>query len=258
MSGSHDKQSGARPFVIAAYHPDDQGALHPDLPDVGWCAGGSGERCRLWHDHRRPRTTGPCFPLTVLRCALHKRAFTVYPPGYAPYARAPVAAVSPDGGYLQSQTQSAAERFRGTLFEAALDAADGKAWPRENYGPPQRWWWGTQLRLLALATQLVGVAAKMTAKRREQIAQTLGVDVLTLHEQAEKLRKQDGYQERGKAVRIVLACLSTQHFLPERLLECGYLIEHWGPSYRWLSQLRSLRRLPFRPAPGTRRATRPP
>jgi hypothetical protein len=258
MSGSHETRSSARPFVISAYRADVEGVLRPDMPDVGWCATENSECCRLSVDHRRPRTTGPRYPLTVLRCATHKRAFTVYPPGYAPYARTPMTVLAPDGGHLQGRSKSGAERFRGTLFDAALDAANGIAWSRESSDSPQHRWWGTQLRHLALAMRLLGIAVN-AKKTQEQIAQTLAIDLLTLHEQEAKLRIRDGYRQQGEAVRRVLAGIITAlQFLPERLFECGYIVAHWGPCHRWLPEPHALRRQPFRAVPGIQRVVRPP
>ena len=226
------------------------------MPNEGICAGQDSRAYRLCFDHCRQRTTGPCFPLTVIRCQTHRRGFTLYPPGHVPYGRRAVAPVAPDGSPLAKQARQNAERFRGTLFDGALDAADGRAWHREHAGPTDCWW-NSQLRGLEVATRLVGVAAENDDGAREQLAELLDVDTLLLREQAQQLRHGAGYRKRGQAVRAVLDALPRSALLPDRLLECGYQIGQWGAPYRWLADTAVLVRMPFRAA-GTPRARPPP
>jgi len=242
-------------FVVTPYRAGPDGTLEPELPTEGVCAGQDHRPCKLNIDHRRKRSTGPCFPLTVMRCRPHRRGFTLYPPGHVPYGRIGVAAVAPDGSPIHGQ--NGAERYRGTLFEASLDASEQKAWHREHRGGSTDRWWGTQLRRLALAAQLLAVAPGVASRRREQVAEILCVDLLLLREQAQKMRAAQGYQQRGTAIRQVLVALPPSRFLPERLLECGYLAGCWGVPNRWLPQSASLHRRPFR-ATGTKRPYRPP
>lgn len=218
------------------------------------CAGQDRHPCKLNVDHRRERSTGPCFPLTVMRCRSHRRGFTLYPPGHVPYGRIAIAAVAPDGSPIRDN--DGAERFRGTLFEASLDAAEQKPWHREHIGSTERWW-GTQIRRLALAARLLAVSADVPSTRREQVAEILCVDLLLLREQAQKMRDAQGYQQRGIAVCHVLDALPHGSFLPERLLQCGYLASLWGAPHRWLPPIATLHRQAFR-ATGTPRPHRPP
>lgn len=136
-------------------------------------------------------------------------------------------------------------RFTGTLFEAALDAAVGFSWPREHQGMSGRWW-STQLRHLALATYIVGVASDLSVRERDEIADVLRVDALTLREQADRLLCGDGYQARGRAVCTVLDVIPEGRFLADRLLETGYATKRWGAPHRWSEDIRALRRRPFR------------
>jgi len=244
-------------FVVTPYRAGADGTLEPELPTEGVCAGQDRRPCKLNINHRRKRSTGPCFPLTVMRCRPHRRAFTLYPPGHVPYGRIGVAAVAPDGSPIHGQ--DGAERYGGTLFEASVDAAEQKAWHREHLGSSTDRWWGTQLRRLMLAAQLLAVAPGVASRRREKVAEILCIDLLLLCEQAQKMRAAQGYQQRGAAIRKVLDALPQSRFLPERLLECGYLAGCWGAPHRWLPQSASLRRRPFRAAgtqPGT--GTQPP
>ena len=243
------------PFVVTEYRPGPDGTLEPELPTEGVCAGWDGRSCKLNINHRRERSTGPCFPLTVMRCRPHQRGFTLYPPGYVPYGRIGVAAVAPDGSLILGP--DGAERYRGTVFEASFEAAEQKAWHREHRGGSSKRWWGTQLRRLALAARLLAVAPGVASRRREEVAEILCIDLLLLSEQAQKMREAQGYQQRGAAIREVLDALPTSRFLPERLLECGYLAGCWGAPHRWLPQSACLHRRPFR-ATGTQRPYRPP
>ncbi len=220
----------------------------------GVCANQDHHPCKLNVNHRRERSTGPCFPLTVLRCRPHKRSFTLYPPGHVPYGRIAIAPVAPDASPIRGK--EVAERYRGTLFEASLDAAERKPWHREHAGSTDRWW-GTQLRRLALAAQLLALAPGVASRRREEVAEIVGVDLLLLREQAQKMLHAQGYQQRGAAVLEVLDAVPQGSFLPERLLECGYLAGCWGAPHRWLPQSATLHRQAFR-ATGTQRSARPP
>jgi len=247
-------QKAHRAFVVAPYRARPDGTLEPDIPTEGICAAQDRRPCKLNVDHRRERSTGPCFALTVMRCRSHKRGFTLYPPGHVPYGRIAVAPVASDASPIRDE--DGAERYRGTLFEACLDAARRKPWHREHDGSTSRWW-GTQLRRLTLAAQLLAVAPGVSSRRREQAAEILCVDLLLLHEQARKMRKAQGYHHRGTAIRQVLDAMPYTSFLPERLLECGHLGGLWGAPHRWLPDSAALHRRAFRVA-GTKRPHRSP
>jgi hypothetical protein len=127
------------------------------------------------------------------------------------------------------------------VFEAVLDAAAGTPWQRENAGPRGRWW-AKQLRWLRLAAQLFSLAPGTKSRLQERVADILGVDLLSLREQAQAYRSGRGYRERGQAVRRILEALPRTGSLPERLLACGHLAGHWGAAYRWLPQIGRLHR----------------
>ena len=245
-----------RPFVITAYLPGPDGELRAQMPSAGPCADRDERPCRLGVHHRRPRCTGPCFSLTVARCRAHQSAFTLYPPGHLPYGRLALAPSAPDGSAIRVPPPQPLEAYRATLFEPALDAAAGLAWRRQHPGASSRWW-PTQHRRLALATHILGIAPALDARRREQVAELLGVDTLRLHEAAARLRQAPGYRARGEAVCRVLEALPAGRFVTERLLECTALAGLCGAPLRWLPETRTLRRRPFRSA-ATHRAPRPP
>lgn len=243
-----------RSFVVTPYRPGPDGVLTPEIPSEGVCASLGPPRCKLNIDHRRERSTGPCFPLTVMRCRPHKRAFTLYPPGHVPYGRVAVVAVALDASPIFGR--DGIDRFQETLFTASLDAAAGKAWHREHVGSTDRWW-GTQLRRLKQAARLLALAPTVAWRHRGRVADLLALDGLLVSEQAQRFGTAKGYQQRGAAVRRLLEALPPSHFLPERLVACGTLAGCWGPAYRWLPESAILDRHPYRAA-GTDPPSRPP
>lgn len=198
-------------------------------------------------DHWRPRKTGPRHPLMVVRCSVHHVAFTVYPPGHVPYGRVPLMHVGSDGSTVRDAT------WTGTLFEAAIDAAEGRAWER----PVRRWNgetpdpalvvpgdWSTQLSRLDLGVRCLGLASDLPGPIRYQIARALGVDTLLLRETCAWMTA-GGYQARGQAVRTVLDALGPTPKL-DRLLHAGHLAGAWGRPWKVLAGSRRL--VAFRPA----------
>jgi len=102
-SGSEGAARGLeRAFVVAQY-VEEGGRWRP--VGVEECPFGEGCRVRR-HDVRR-RKTGPAVPLVVCRCAVHGRFFTVYPPGYAPYARQRIAPLTAGGQVVGAESPEA-------------------------------------------------------------------------------------------------------------------------------------------------------
>jgi hypothetical protein len=194
----------------------------------------------LFFDHWRLRKTGPCFPLTVLRCRTHKTAFTLYPPGYTPWGREKWAPVAPDGTVLTCE--GSASRFQDTYFEAALAAAEGIVWAREkeceaDFRHPS---FITQQCSLDRALRLLGL--KGDGAWREAFAQTLSIPGQRLHEAAQALTQwPSNLNALGRAVRDVLS--EIPGFLGdlfERLAACGAVVGLWPPLHVWRPYLRQL------------------
>ena len=236
----------------------------------------SEDTCHVWLDHYRSRKTGPRHPLAVCRSSRCRRAFTLYPPGYGPYARRSIAAVASDGSPLVRDDEPPADHhpisipqdFEGTIFEAAQDAARGRKWAEisEQYdraGQPQRLDWdpsacprelspasrSTQKRWLLWGLHLLGLMATQPARLRELIAEALAINLLHLREQVE-VAKGD-WQAKGQAVCAVLSSIPLRSDLHERMMVCGTEAELWGPVYFWDWRRRQLLRRPFRKG-GTR------
>lgn len=252
-----------RPFVVTPYVPTPDGTLKPQMPDRGPCSDGDEPCCKLAIHHYRDRTTGPCFPLAVVRCKVHAVAFTLYPPGHVPYGRAAVAPVGPEGNPVRNDTAPVAEAgpagqqhgeapagvqaFDGTVFDAALDAAQGRLWQRDYLLGGTSQWWASQGRRLQQALRLFGLLPQQSDDLRHELAGVLGVDALLLCEQARQVQALPGYRKRGQAVCLVLASLAVNRTLAGRLYACGHLCGLWGQAHLWHVHSRTLRKLPFRP-----------
>jgi hypothetical protein len=234
-------------FIVTPYVPGPDGRLTAEIPSCCPAGGGSGEAgCRLWIERHRPRKTGPQHLLTVLRCCTHECAFTLYPPGYAPYRRQAVLRVAPDGQPIRGEGDPQQRDFGGTVFEAALDAKRGQPWARESGTQPPERSWGTQGRHLRLGARLAGVARDLSDQVRCSIATVLSVATLQLIEGARAV----GYRGLGEAVCAVLDRLRGGARRARQLLLCGQLTGSWGEPLHWDADRQFLERSPF-PAVGT-------
>src|ERR1700722_1799990 len=245
MPECHDLGADARrPFLVAPYVAAPEGQLVASVPpSCPWREGGEG--CRLSVDHHRDRKTGPCFALVVVRCGLHGRRFTLYPPGHVPYGRVAVAPVSADGGLVRAAPPREAPppepkpavaapgqlAWPSTVFGAAIDAAAGQAWPRQE---PARW--RTQGRWLGRGARLLGIEPEPGGeelRHGEQRARQLRVPTLVLVDGARRFREARGYRERGEAILAVLAAMEGGRTLGDRLLSAGAIAGLWGRPSRW-------------------------
>gem|GEM_PF-2435434 len=124
--------------------------------------------------HWRRRVHGPGFPLAVAYCARHRRAFTIYPPGWVPYGRATVAPAQLDGGRAQGWPQ--------TVFDTALAVANGQRWDwnlREGQDV-QRLSYSTEYAHVDRCSRLLGVHADLGLDLRHDIGEVLGVPATVL------------------------------------------------------------------------------
>ena len=244
MAGSYPARPRSRtPFIITSYVAGPDGGLAAEVPTCCPCSTAT-EQCKVSVHDRRFRKTGPSHPLVVAACATHEGAFTLYPAGYGPYQRRPVQRLSPDGRAVASAPEAGepAGDWQGTLFEAAVDAKDGRAWSRcsEAESADGRWW-TTQGRHLRRCTGIVGVAAGLADSVREAIAATLSVGTLVLRQ----LSAAKGYRAVGAAVSSVLQSLRGGAGRAFRLLVCGHLVGLWGAPWRWDPARQVMERSPF-------------
>jgi hypothetical protein len=241
------------PFLVAAYLPDESGRWTASMMPTTCPTSDGGEACCVTFDYHRARKTGPCIPVAVLKCATHGRGFTLYPCGHVPYGREAVAPVGLDGEALKlpsSDTTSMEEEpcapWRQTRFAAVLDAALGKAWPRDGPGPH----WTTQLRRLEELATLLGLEPAPSAALGEKLARLLDVPRLSLLDDGGRLAGAVGFEARGVILVDTLERASTGRCLLERVLACGALVGLWRPVHLWRTPGRPQRTVfPGRGAP---------
>lgn len=241
--GSTVSKNQCRIYIISPYYPDSTGRLRPDLPTVGPCRDWDERACSVCCDHDRDRKTGPDFPLIVVRCTTHKKGFTIYPPGYVPYGRQPMAPVAPDGSLVS--TTNGAQRFVGTYFDAALDAAQQRAWPHESIEGSLMPRFPSQVRHLTHSALLLGIQPGLHGNLRDEIAQILLVGGQRLHDSAARIERQPGYFGLGQAICGVLDALVPTTSLFERLAEAGAAICLWPTPHLWDPHRKILRKSRF-------------
>lgn len=233
-----------RAFLVTSYTVDAAGQVDAVMPSrcpVGVDASTGGE-CGVALHHRRARKTGPGHALCVVKCRAHGLAFTLYPPGYAPYRRQAVLRLTPEGDPIRREGSAVQAEFEDTVFAAALDAKEGKRWVRETKAEVPERWWSTQGRHLRLTARLVGVAIDLAEKTRESIAAVLSVGLFSLR----NLCQAEGYRALGAGVCSVLGWLQGRASVrAQQLLVCGHLIGQWGEPLHWDATRRVLMRSPF-------------
>jgi len=227
------------PFATTTYTADTDGVLRPELPS--YCVFATrAQTCSIFVDHYRFRKTGPCFCLAVIGCTEHPHGrYTLYPPGYFPYSRTPMAPYSPSGALLRD-TETGEPLWGSTLFAAAIDACEGNRWPEESLWDDLRRR-RTQGRRLQLAGRLLGVNMQMDAGVRERIASRLAVATMTLFSDVRSDARRgasmwkNDWKQRGAAIVAVLQSIPVQASLLDRMLAAGTVSGLWAPrvAQRW-------------------------
>ncbi len=220
-----------RLYVISEYHVDDKGKLRPELPDYGPCHIRNGCSCKISAQFFRSRETGPCFPLLIVKCETHNKAFTIYPPGHFPYGRQLLAPVAPNGDSITKK--NGLERFEGTLFDAAMDSARGHYWPfesMENSLTPRR---TTQSRHLSRTALMLGVQPGLHERLREEIKRILALPGQLYYDSTAIVNEHPDAQHQGKAICKLLNELEDSPSIFDRLAEVGANVCLWPPPKRW-------------------------
>jgi len=183
----------------------------------------------MYVHHRRPRQTGPRFPLEVVSCRDHPHGcYTLYPPGHFPYGRKALAPYSP-AGVLQLDASTGQPLWEATLFLAAQDAAAGERWPAHSpWDDPRRR--RTQGRWLEFGGRLLGVHPEQDEGTRERIAARLGVPLVRLLDQARRWGVD--WRTQGSAILTVLLMMGPGSPL-DRLLAAGAVADLWPEPRRW-------------------------
>jgi hypothetical protein len=242
---SQEAQKNARKFfVISPYVLDSNRSPKAAMPTDCPLRKRGDRPCDIRRHDYRARKTGPCFPLTIVRCHTHDRFFTLYPPGFAPYQRKPVLQLAPEGApVLHEGADDPLQDYDGTLFEAARDAERGCAWARDSDEEIPDAWWSTQGRHVDRALQLLGLSWQLADRLREAIAVILSVPCMLLRDRS--CTTNGGYRRKGKAVCDVLRVLSGGRQRATRLLFCGYVADMWGRPWTWDQNRACLETLPF-------------
>ena len=222
----------ARVFVQTPYVGDEAGVLRPLLPKRCPFAQPGDEACDVRVRHERSRTTGPCFPLSVVRCSTHRaHAFTLYPPGHVPYGRVAITPTS-TAGTLLLDGQTGEPAWEATVFGAALDAVRGERWAEDSPASDMRRR-RTQGRWLEIASRLMGIHPDLVDAVREQIARRLGVATMTLRSAAQAWAVACGWTARAAAALLVVDKVPATAGLADRLPSAGALADLWPPPRRW-------------------------
>ena len=207
MGGCHDQTAhGKNDFLISAYSEAPDGRMKPEIPDALPCL--RSDSCCLVREHSwRDRKSGPSHPLLVVVCREHRRHFTIYPPGFAPYLRAP----------LDPQA-------RQSVFTPASSVAGGERRPRESLGGPC---WRTQRRWLSRLAVLLGLVGQAEGEAQREL---LGVS-LSAHTRARQLAQPGEWRRLAQAIVEVVTALGRVDDPLRGLLRAGQRVGRWGRAF---------------------------
>jgi hypothetical protein len=236
MSLSPKSVFGKRQFIILAYIPDLLGVPRPSklLKRCPFSVDGD-TSCKICVERWRPRKCGIPFSLAGFHCATHDASFTIYPPGWGPYARRPLVSVDHSGCVIEQEDGESP--WSDTSFKAAVDASRGHLWPEElKLGPSanedsdaaqsRR----TQRRHIAGVMRLFGFNIFATTREREIVASLINVGVSRLEEGAKKIREGPNLVVRGLEAVRVLEQLPVLRLMMTGLLTLGENQGYWGPA----------------------------
>jgi hypothetical protein len=246
------KQVGNRIFVITPYDTNNRGRLSATVPDSCPVGYENREPCQISINHHRDRQTGPCFPLAVVYCKIHDVYFTLYPPGHYPYGRQPLVEQITVNSEIVEISTSADDLdlpdrlvfFRGSLFDAALDADLFHAWPKEGCQGSLQPRFNTQLRLLDRAAKLLGISLTSGSRQRELITEVLDLPGQLVSQCSDRLSHQSTFKKQGQSICRLLRTLKN-HCLFERFVQTGSIAGLWPPSYFTIYKTKRLKRNSF-------------
>lgn len=225
QGGSCHRKDAKRKFITTPYVEGDDGEAEAVVPDRCAC-GENGQSCRIWRHELRNRQDGPDHRLLVIRCVTHERYFTLYPPGWTPFGRRPVADDVADN----------------TLFGPALQAGRGNLWPR-HASRKQRGGdvAAMQSRYIERAACWLGLCEE-DEQVADAIFEALELPSLSTHRtQRTRWEQASTRRMRGRIVEDVFEELPVDEMCCQRLLRAGmatqvfdavYVVNHTGVTRR--------------------------
>ena len=124
-----------RIFVTGLYYVAKDAGIEAKIPER--CPRAESDAtCRITKFSTRKRTCGMGYPLWICICSNHNYHFTVYPPGWIPFARNPIVHLTPDGKPIEivhsDSDSEEASPWSFTMFKSVIAAAAGRLWPEEK------------------------------------------------------------------------------------------------------------------------------
>jgi hypothetical protein len=160
-----------------------------------------------------------------MRCKMHNKGFTLYPPGFVPHARKKIAPVGPDGALLSESSDS--KPFESTYFDAALDGCAGRPWPAQSIFGSLDSRFRTQQRHMDRAALILGIGSEINEKQREQIAHVLSIPGQVMYDSALLFENHRNYHIKGKAICNLLDEIDMTASVFERLAMAGFFAGIW-------------------------------
>ena len=225
-----------RRVVTAEYLTDHFGRLRPQRPRR-CCSALPGEKCEIKWNGYRVRKCGIGYPLALACCRTHGDAFTIYPPGWAPFSRRIIVLVSPAGADVECNG-AGLDDWTDTAFGASADASASIGWPssssrvpawrlkhdREPYGVAR-----TQRRHIAGINLLFALSSNSSDEQAEVVA-AIGVDLSVIIQAAGRVRDGPSLVAEGRKGADILRALGrpSRRLLPG-MIRLGISRAYWGP-----------------------------
>lgn len=182
---------------------------------------------------------------------------TVYPPGFAPYARVALAPVDLEGRALaetasepgeagdhgcwpesDSDAAGKTELWKSTLASGAVDAAQGQAWIREPIdGDPPGPRYATQGRWLQTMALLLGLSPMLGERAVEMMLEHLGFGGLKHRVRRAAFAVATTLRRRGQVMMEALEEVVIDDGLWMRLLAAGHVAGLWGQPRWWVASI---------------------
>lgn len=226
-------------FVVTPYSQSGRSGEKPTVIIPENCPKYQSKRseCHVCLNFWRERKTGPLLFLAVVKCLLHKIAFTLYPPGFLPWQRCTlIGNIDLDGKPIGVEGEEQEETIdlltAGTLFEGAFDKAQGEVWPKEQLDSVKTTRFDTQSRHIRKNALLLALNPDTTPKINEAITGVLNLNSLTIAEHSRRIESSGTDQSRSVAILSVLKTLLPLDSLFERLTVAGSFLRLWPSPWR--------------------------